>query len=607
VKVKTLAVAAVVAGCVGLGAVWPGTSTANSDQQDSALEVPQLLALELTELGLPPGTGQPITTAVPIDGQLYSLDLEPHSLRAPDFQLLVDSGDGQLQPVEPEPPSTYRGTVRGFAESRVRASLIDGQLWASIRFDEEDRWKVEPLSELVGAGAPAGVHAVYRDTDALPAVDRWCGTTGDMRAPGGGGATAGTNPKIIDYGADADVEFWQKNGSSVQATMADIELIVNSMESIYEAYLNLTFEVTTIVVRTGSTGDDPYTSSDCTTLLNQFRSTWLTAPENAIRRDLAQLYTGRNLVDCLAITFPASVCDQSTHYGVLESRSPGLSLPLRVALHAHEIGHMLNAVHCDGDPDCGIMCSGLGGCSGSVESFGARSIADITAFVATLDCLSELQSPPALPFFDDFPSTVLNSTNWTYSDGGSVTTAATNEPSPPYSLNLDSGGDGEYQDNEVRSNFLDLTGLDDAGVTLTFYTQHRGVEAGKYLAVEYLADSQWNEIEAIVSDGVDQTTFTLRAHDLTGLSPSPFHPEFRLRFRTEGDSPNDDWYIDDVFIRPCPCDCEETPDGAVGVGDFLALLALWGTPGTCDCEDPPDGAVDVGDFLAMLAAWGPCP
>ncbi|MHC4588818.1 MAG: choice-of-anchor Q domain-containing protein, partial [Planctomycetota bacterium] len=56
----------------------------------------------------------------------------------------------------------------------------------------------------------------------------------------------------------------------------------------------------------------------------------------------------------------------------------------------------------------------------------------------------------------------------------------------------------------------------------------------------------------------------------------------------------------------CPCDCETPPDGTVDVGDFLALLAQWGNPGTCDCEDPPDGTVDVGDFLAILSAWGPC-
>jgi hypothetical protein len=61
------------------------------------------------------------------------------------------------------------------------------------------------------------------------------------------------------------------------------------------------------------------------------------------------------------------------------------------------------------------------------------------------------------------------------------------------------------------------------------------------------------------------------------------------------------------FQLLCPCDCEDPPDGAVDVGDFLALLAQWGGPGPCDCEGPPDGVVDVGDFLALLANWGPCP
>jgi hypothetical protein len=45
----------------------------------------------------------------------------------------------------------------------------------------------------------------------------------------------------------------------------------------------------------------------------------------------------------------------------------------------------------------------------------------------------------------------------------------------------------------------------------------------------------------------------------------------------------------------------------VGVNDFLALLALWGT----DPGGPPDfnddGNVGVADFLELLANWGSCP
>ena len=56
---------------------------------------------------------------------------------------------------------------------------------------------------------------------------------------------------------------------------------------------------------------------------------------------------------------------------------------------------------------------------------------------------------------------------------------------------------------------------------------------------------------------------------------------------------------------PCPFDCEEFPDGQVGVTDFLALLAQWGQPGApCDFDG---GGVGVTDFLMLLAEWGPCP
>jgi mono/diheme cytochrome c family protein len=52
---------------------------------------------------------------------------------------------------------------------------------------------------------------------------------------------------------------------------------------------------------------------------------------------------------------------------------------------------------------------------------------------------------------------------------------------------------------------------------------------------------------------------------------------------------------------PCPCDCATPADGAVDVGDFLALLGQWDGPGSCDCEEAPDGVVGISDFLALLA------
>jgi hypothetical protein len=585
----------------GLGAVGPG-NPAPRQQEIAVPEVPQLLGFDMAELALPDVSGQAFSTTVVLNGQPYRLDLQPHSLRAPDFQLLVDRGDGRLHPVEPVPPATYRGTVRGVPDSRVAASLIDGKLWATINLDQETVWEVEPLSELAGPAAPEGFHAVYRDTDTVPLENIWCGTTDDMRVPwdagdGNGGAAAGdggiagTTTRILDYAADADVEFWIKNGGNEQNTMLDIELIVNGMETIYESQLNLVFELTTIVVRTGSTGSDPYTSSTCNTLLNQFTSTWLSAPEVSIRRDVAQLYTGRVLSDCLGIAWVGTVCNIQSAYGVVESRASGLNLTLRKALSAHELGHNFDALHCcggcSGCSGCRIMCPCIAGCSGIMTSFGTQAVNEITAYINSQGgCLGTLGPTIEVPFFDDFPSTNLDSGKWSFNDGGLVTSVAINEPSPPNSLNLDSSGAGTYQDNEVRSNFINLLGLDDAGVFVSYHTQHKNVEAGETLSVEYHAGSTWNLLNTITSDGSDETEFNLWVHDLTGVFPSPFNSEFRVRFRTDGDQSNDEWYIDDVLIGfETPPENDHCENAEVIVGGATAFSTIGSTtdgiPETC--------------------------
>ena len=63
---------------------------------------------------------------------------------------------------------------------------------------------------------------------------------------------------------------------------------------------------------------------------------------------------------------------------------------------------------------------------------------------------------------------------------------------------------------------------------------------------------------------------------------------------------------------PCPWDCEEEPDGQVGIDDLVAVINHWGPcadPGDCpwDCEEEPDGQVGIDDLVAVINHWGPCP
>ncbi len=57
-------------------------------------------------------------------------------------------------------------------------------------------------------------------------------------------------------------------------------------------------------------------------------------------------------------------------------------------------------------------------------------------------------------------------------------------------------------------------------------------------------------------------------------------------------------------VSACPWDCGGDDNGNVGITDFLALLAQWGSLASCDFDG---GGVGINDFLQLLANWGSCP
>ena len=347
-----------------------------------------------------------------------------------------------------------------------------------------------------------------------------------------------------DLGIDTDFEFYQDNGSNVSNTIKDIELVVNTMETIYEAAdIGITYEITTMIIRT--TSSDPYTSSDAETLLNQFKDHWNTSPQTFIRRDTAQLFSGRNFSgSTIGIAWLGVICNVSSlGYSVVESKFTS-NLTERAALSAHEVGHNWNADHCDGQPGCAIMCSVLGSCSGILTDFSDFEVDQIVGFKNSRTCLLDVPAAITPPFSDTFPSTTLSTTNWTYNFGGVVNSDGTNEPSASFSLSLDTSGSEEFRDDDVRTNFILLSGT--TGVVLEYFSQHKGVENGEQFVVEYYATTrEWLELERLTSNGVDETTYTFHSLNIPSLG---LWNEFRVRFRPEANDSGDDWYIDNVSV-----------------------------------------------------------
>ncbi len=482
------------------------------------------------------------------------LVLTPHSLRTEGFKLLVEDSDGKLSAAVTPASQTYRGYVEGVAESRVAATAADGAWSAVVVPTPGERWYIEPSdsSETAAASGP-GEHLVYQ-SDEVDSIPRSCGSSGAPAEQSVGSVAGVADPvpgsattlRVADIAFDADAEFFRMNGSSVINTVNDIENIMNGVSMIYENELQITYEITTIIVRTGE--PDPYSATEHTALLAQFRNEW-NANHLGVHRDIAHLMTGRKLdgqvIGTASIGAMCQVCANANGYGLSQSRFSDL-LADRVCLTAHEIGHGWGAVHCDGQGGCGLMCSSLDGCPQACDHVDAMNASTIQYAAATLACISTLAPPATFPFCETFDNGINNGA-WSYNAASSVSVLARNAPTPPYVLLIDdcctactNGPD------EIRSSTIPLGDVVDA--VAIFYTQHSGglQSAGSSFVVEYWsAYGNWVELNRIVSDGVNQTAFDRWVHL---LPPDAMHDGFRLRFRTESVSTADQWFVDNVSI-----------------------------------------------------------
>jgi hypothetical protein len=343
--------------------------------------------------GPSPPSRRPLQVTLKIDGISRKLKLEPYSVRAEDFRLLVQGQDGQLIEVQSPPACTYRGTVDGDPDSRVAASFINGKLKAEIVSGSEDFWYAQPLSDLMPAYKRSSSHVVYRREDVV-STEVYCGVDGtaplladqvmdNADAESEFLIAAASASKVCEIAIDADYEYYQINGSSVSDTMRDIETIMNAVSYIYEKDVDITYSITRIIVR--SNISDPYTGSVAS--LGEFQGHW-NSNHSDIQRDTAHLFTGKSLSGAIGVAYVGVICDIGSAYGVSQARYT-TDLPNRIAVVAHEIGHNFSGYHCDGVGDCSIMCSIISACTGDVSKFGLENISTITSFSNGSGCLSD--------------------------------------------------------------------------------------------------------------------------------------------------------------------------------------------------------------------------
>jgi Metallo-peptidase family M12/Calx-beta domain/Bacterial pre-peptidase C-terminal domain len=294
----------------------------------------------------------------------FELELEPYDVRAPNYRAVAMEEGGVARDLGRAPSRTFKGTVRGMEGAQARFSIDGQKLEGLIATTGGEVFFVEPAKNFSSA-AGKGEFVFYPLSAVRAESFGECGTTlahrvGERAASVTGGSSgSGATANIINKGApeelfgpmpevelatEADNEYVDAAGG-VNIANLQIADIVNQIDGIYQTQLGIRIR---IVFQRGWATADPYSGTDASAALNQFRTTYdgTFAPGTLPARDLTHMWTGRNFNGgTVGIAYIAAVCDSPAFsYGMSQDAFAPDSAHA-VVLTAHEIGHNFSAEH----------------------------------------------------------------------------------------------------------------------------------------------------------------------------------------------------------------------------------------------------------------------
>lgn len=340
-------------------------------------------------------------------------------MRAPGY-VAEAWGDNGVTVLERAPVRTYKGTVKGQPEAQARMTVDEGTVEGLIVTRGELLF-LEPAQRYSKTAAKTDF-VFYAASDVKESAGECGNTMAQMVAQHSASVSNQTSAKgphpeavfgpelEIALAAESDFEYFQALGSEAAVQQRILE-IMSAVEAIYSSQLGLQFSFSFLNLRVWNTSNDPYTSPvlpattvDANTALNQFRATYnSSAPAGAAGRDIAHLFTGRNIASInntdpstIGIAYqPGLDCPlnpaEGFGYGMSENRNFAAERPV---LTAHEIAHNLNASHVSlsNGNDCSpsIMGSSLTTSTGFCQ-FSKDEITNHA--IDTRTCLTPLTQP----------------------------------------------------------------------------------------------------------------------------------------------------------------------------------------------------------------------
>ena len=326
-------------------------------------------------------------------GRTFEFELEDNSrlLRATSAETRAQLGAVQL----------LKGTIKDAPGSWVRLSLQGGRYSGAV-WDGSELYSITPrdtVEQALIVPMAAASTAIYRLSDTQGGLfSGTCAVEGstptatsptakfrslvrELRAAADAAFAAA--PREIEISMVGDFEFTARHTGVAAAVRTMLERM-NVVDGIFSNQVGVATVPTDFI--TVPTNTDPFTSSEPSTLLNQFADYRSSTP--VVRsRGLAHLLTGRPLNgNTIGIAFLGSLCLAREGTGLTES-SEFIDSALIIA---HEVGHNFGAPHdgaagspCLSTPQTFIMSPELNGSS----TFSACSLQQIQPRVQAAACI----------------------------------------------------------------------------------------------------------------------------------------------------------------------------------------------------------------------------
>lgn len=330
--------------------------------------------------------------------------LSPNDLRAPNYRAEEVVDGGIVREVPMSQVNTYKGSVVGMPDADARFTVDDNGIEGVI-ITADQSYFLESARKY-STSADAEDYLLYKASDVRPEITRTCGDTLEQQVNreakqfvpsfSAGPAPQVFSPfKVVEIATEADFDYVSAFGGSSTTTNNNILGIMNQVQAIYERDIGLTFTV--VFQHTWTTAADPYnTNGDAVGALNEFTNYW-NANFTGNPRDVAHLWTGRNLGGPAGIAWMGEVCLDVTHsYGLSDFEN---TLPFKVGIPAHEIGHNFNASHCDTQAGCNNTIMLATQDQFNNLTFCPFSVSEITTWVnGHSSCLSQAPAQPTVQF-----------------------------------------------------------------------------------------------------------------------------------------------------------------------------------------------------------------